>query len=93
MGNVWGRKSSSMVIEEAEEEHVSGSIEMKGSQPLESNARRDMSLSSWPLCLPDRSIRGLSDSTAKPLDSLRSSRRDADRNNSSSHDRAVAVGL
>lgn len=74
MGNVWGRKASSSATEEAEEEHVSGSIEMKGSQPSEACTRRERSLSSWPLCLPDRSIRGVSKATA---DTRRSSRKDS----------------
>ena len=96
MGNVWGRKSNSPELEEAEEEHASGSIEMRGSQPLEASARRNRSLSSWPLCLPDRSMRGYSNSTrstANTQDTSTSGRGDPRSMDNSACKGATAVGL
>ena len=54
MGNIWGRKTSNQDSFEAEEDVASGSIEMKGSNLLDSGGASSTSLSSWPLCLPNR---------------------------------------
>ena len=93
MGNMWSRRGTNIPVEAAEEERASGSIEMKGSQPLEVNARRDMSLASWPLCLPDRYIGGLCESVDRPQDTLGSSRSDISRKDKSACEEAAAVGL
>lgn len=54
MGNVWGRRHSQVALE-AEEERPSGSIEMKGSS-FGDAAYSSSSLSSWPICLPNRLV-------------------------------------